>query len=174
MRQTTIGSPLDALAPLQRRIDGLGRTHDLIVDVDWDGVPFALLAQSHLSPYIATTSQVAIRGPDISLTPTAAQHIGLALHELASNALKYGALSVRGGRVRFEWSIETLGDERLLQVKWTERSGPVVTMPPRRGFGCLILERVAPQSLDGHATLHFIGEGVAWEMNCPAENAMLS
>ena len=173
IRQTTKGSDDHELRALLQRIHGLGRTHDLIVKVDWQGIPFAELVEHHLRPFIADPRQLAMSGPDIALTPSAAQHLGLALHELATNAIKYGALSVSGGRVELAWSVEASELDSTLHFIWLEKAGPQVGVPGQRGFGCLVLERVTPQSLDGEAQLNFDTLGLAWHMTCPAENAIL-
>jgi two-component sensor histidine kinase len=145
----------------------------LIVEVEWQGIPIVELVEKHLGPFIANSRQLTTAGPEIALTPPAAQHLSLALHELATNAIKYGALSIPRGRVELAWSIEAVELDSSLHVTWVERAGPQVGAPGQRGFGCLVLERVTPQSLDGEAQLNFDTLGLAWHMTCPAENAVL-
>jgi two-component sensor histidine kinase len=173
VRQTTKDSHDHDLRALLQRIEGLGRTHDLIVGVEWQGIPIADLVERHLGPFLANPSQLTMSGPEIALRPSAAQHLGLALHELATNAIKYGALSVSGGRVELAWSIAAAELDSSLHITWVEKAGPQVGARSQRGFGCLVLERVTPQSLDGEAQLNFDTLGLAWHMTCPAENAIL-
>jgi two-component sensor histidine kinase len=173
IRQTAKSSLDDELRTLLQRIEGLGRTHDLMVEVEWQGIPFAELARSHLGPFVVDPAQLTTSGPAVALTPSAAQHFGLALHELASNAIKYGALSVASGHVELTWKVAATEADSLLHVTWVEKAGPRVGVPGRRGFGCLVLGRVTPQSLDGEAQLIFDPRGIIWHMTCPAENAIL-
>jgi two-component system CheB/CheR fusion protein len=102
------------------------------------------------------------------LRPGAAEAIGLALHELATNAVKYGALSVPGGQVTISWAFEDHGTERRrLLVSWAERGGPPVTPPSRTGFGHIVFERLVTKSLNGEVALDFAPEGLSWKLSIP-------
>lgn len=144
------------------------------MEKDWQGVALKQLVQSHLAPFLVSASQLEVAGPELLLTPSAAQHLGLALHELATNAIKYGALSIRAGRVRLLWAVEGEDEDATLRVRWSEHAGPRVSPPAAPGFGCLVLQRVAPQSLEGQSTLQFARNGLTWDMSCPADNALVS
>ncbi len=103
------------------------------------------------------------------VTPAAAQHIGLALHELASNAEQHGTLTAPDAHVSFAWLIEErLPAQRWLHMTWRERNGPPVQAPRRKGFGHLVLERLAPEGLGGTARLSFEGDGVIWSCETPS------
>ncbi len=109
-----------------------------------------------------------MHGPNLRLNPPSAQAIGLALHELATNAGKYGALSTDTGRVDIGWGID--GD--TLSMNWTERDGPPVSVPKRRGFGTIVTELMAERSMDGTVELDYAPSGLTWRLTCPAANAL--
>jgi len=108
------------------------------------------------------------RGPSLQLNSAAAQAIGMALHELATNASKYGALSTDAGHVEIVWST----DADLFKISWTERDGPPVRRPDRQGFGTTVMESMTRQALDGAVQLEYDTAGVAWRLTCPAANAL--
>ena len=108
--------------------------------------------------------RIAMSGLGVRLKPDAAQMIGMALHELSTNAAKYGALSNQTGRVSISWKIDLEDDdEPAFELKWIERGGPPVVLPARQGFGTTVIQRVAGQSLRGSATLDYLPQG-----DCPA------
>ena len=110
-------------------------------------------------------TRVTLEGPDVIVDPKAAQNIGLALHELATNASKYGALSGTTGRVDIHWSATSQG---TFTLEWRECGGPRVKTPKRKGFGQTVLERLTAQALEGQASLSFASEGVIWRIEIPA------
>src|ERR1700680_3651490 len=154
------------------RIDALPELHNLLVAGAWRGVALRDLIRTQLSPFIATDEdQLETAGPSVTLTPTAAEQIGLALHELATNAAKHGALSVRAGRVQIRWEIEDSGaDSGTLRLFWREYNGPPVTSPARKGFGHLVITRAVPSTLQGKALLEFQETGVHWTLAAPDTN----
>jgi two-component sensor histidine kinase len=154
------------------RIDALVEIHNLLVAGAWRGVALHDLIRTQLSPFIATDEdQLETAGPPITLTPTAAEQIGLALHELATNAAKHGALSVRAGRVQIRWEIEdNRADSGTLRLFWREYNGPPVTSPARTGFGHLVITRAVPSTLQGKALLEFQETGVHWTLAAPDTN----
>jgi two-component sensor histidine kinase len=110
-----------------------------------------------------------LSGPTLVVTPAAAQHIGLALHELASNAAEHGTITAPDYRVWFGWQIEErLPTQRWLHMTWRERMGSAVPPPRRKGFGHLVLERLVPEGLGGTARLSFEGGGVIWSCETPS------
>jgi two-component sensor histidine kinase len=121
---------------------------------------------SHFADLIG--SRIAVNGPKLRLKTTGAQAVGLALHELATNAGKYGALSTDLGRVNICWGTE--GD--TLTICWTEREGPHVSPPKRRGFGTIVMEAMTERSVDGKVDLDYSPSGVTWRLTCPAANAL--
>jgi chemotaxis family two-component system sensor kinase Cph1 len=110
---------------------------------------------------------VTFDGPEVALKPEAAQNLGLALHELAANAAKYGALSVPDGRVAIHTALESSSPGRTLVLHWTETGGPAVTPPERRGFGSVVIERSICHDLDGEASLEFDRDGVRCVIRLP-------
>ena len=147
------------------RIEGLARTHDLIAEADWRGANLEELASRQVSDW----SRVELAGPHVTVTPAAAQHIGMALHELVANAMRHGALSSGGGSVSFTWKVaEHAPSQTWLHMTWREWGGAPVTSPAQKGFGHLILERLAPEGLGGAAVLSFAPEGVIWSCETPS------
>ncbi len=149
------------------RLMALARSTDLLVSQDWRGVSLAELIDAHLLPFTAgNKSRLAVDGPPIELGPDAAQSVGLALHELATNASKYGALSVPTGAVAIRWG-HTSGD--ALRIEWTESGGPPVVPPARTGFGSVVIQRTVAQSLNGEVTHEYRPEGVYWAIELPLD-----
>ena len=119
--------------PLSGRIRALSATHDVLTRSEWADTPLRDIVLAELAPYLGEADErISIDGPEIRLTPGDALSFGLAVHELATNAAKYGALSAPEGRVRIEWRMVT--PERA-EVRWREGDGPPVSPPVRRGFG---------------------------------------
>ena len=142
------------------RVQSLAAAHDLLVSEGWSGASLRQIVQAQLAPF--AHAQVEIAGPDVFVAPEAVQNLGLALHELATNATKHGALSVEGGKVRLAWAFHRAGESRSLRLTWTERGGPAVREPARHGFGRTVLERVAILALGGKGSLDFTTSGVVW------------
>jgi two-component sensor histidine kinase len=127
------------------------------------------LARAQLSHFgDLVDSRIAVRGPKLRLKAASAQAIGLALHELATNAGKYGALSTDSGHVDVCWRI----DDDTLIMSWTESKGPPVYAPKRRGFGTTVIKVMAERSMDGRVDFDFAPSGVTWRLTCPAATAV--
>jgi PAS domain S-box-containing protein len=141
------------------RIQALANVHRLFVESRWTGAELRNLARQELSPYCQDgDARARIDGADVLLEPNAAQAIAVCLHELATNAAKYGALSLPEGRVHIAWSRAT--DGRLI-IRWTETNGPSVTQPTRRGFGTRVMERMVQSPLKGEIRFEWLPEGLA-------------
>jgi len=149
---------------LQGRLAGLSRSVDLLVRSEWAGVPLRDLAASQLEAF-ESGKRTAVSGPDVRLTSIATEYLGLALHELATNAIKHGALSVERGTVSLSWALS--GD--TFEMSWREAGGPAVRPPEHRGFGRTMIETAVPQALGGEATLSFAGSGIEWRLEAPAD-----
>lgn len=150
------------------RLEALANSQDLLVMQDWHGASLHDLAKSQLVHYNDLIGRrILIDGPDVMLKPEAAQNIGLALHELSTNAAKYGALSNEGGRVQLHWTIEQDHDEPVLCMTWRETGGPEVAPPAREGFGHKVLKRIAAHALEGKVTLDFAPDGLVWRLEIP-------
>lgn len=142
------------------RIQALADAHDLLVEQQWGGAYITDLIGAQLAAF--GTERVVVRGERIMLRAEAVQNVALALHELATNASKYGALSARGGKVEITWAREPgEGGAQNLRFTWRERGGPPVAAPTRKGFGCFVLERVTVNAL-GAGSLEFNPDGLVW------------
>ncbi len=118
--------------------------------------------------------RISATGPDVLLNPMAAQNIGLALHELATNAIKHGALSVPEGSVTVDWELEPcdVGPTRFRLI-WRELNGPEVIPPTRQGFGHIVLQRMTAETLHGNVAHEFDPRGVSWTLDVPAAAVMV-
>jgi two-component sensor histidine kinase len=101
------------------------------------------------------------------LVPQGAQDLGLAIHELATNASKYGALSVPGGKIDFGWTIDAGGGDKSVRMKWRETGGPPVIPPTRKGFGSSVITGILSRSFKGEAKLNYCPNGLSWELVAP-------
>ena len=115
-------------------------------------------------------SWITVHGPRLRLTAAAAQAIGLALHELATNAGKYGALSADAGHVDVDWRL----DGELFLIGWMERDGPRVSPPQQQGFGSTVISSMAKLSVGGDVEHDYAPQGVRWRLSCPAGNVLES
>jgi two-component sensor histidine kinase len=156
------------------RLNGLAGSHDLLLSDDWAGASLVQLIRSQLQHYDDLfDTRIRLEGTDLILRPEAAQNIGIALHELLTNAAKFGALSVEGGTVTVSWSIVT--DEnngRRMHLRWKEQSGPPVVLPSHRGFGRMVMDRIAGQALGGNSKSIFAPDGMCWELDVPASSVL--
>lgn len=157
-----------------RRLQGLAASHDLLVTQNWKGASLADLLRDQLGIFVSSDgSAISLSGPEIFLNPQTTESIGLALHELATNAIKHGALSVPSGKVAVAWAIEPPSgtSPETLQLTWTERGGPAVTEPSRKGFGHVVFERIVARALDGDINMSFEPEGLSWQLVIPTVNS---
>jgi PAS domain S-box-containing protein len=168
-RQTAARQPEDFIGCFAERIQALAANQDLLIRNDWQGVDVEDLVRAQLAHFLDLVgSRIVVDGPLLRLNPASAQAIGLALHELATNAGKYGALSTDSGRVDVSWG--TVGD--TFTMSWSERHGPLISAPKRRGFGTTVVEAMAKHSLDGAVDLDYASSGLIWRLVCPAANAL--
>ncbi len=156
----------------ERRLQGLAASHDVLVSKNWHGAPLADLVRQQLVPFAEIQgSRVELTGPDVVMTAEAAQALGLAIHELATNAIKYGALSVPAGKISVSWALEgDAGAARALLLNWVEQGGPQVTPPQRKGFGHVVIGEMVERSLDGKVAMEFAAEGLNWSVSIPVTN----
>jgi PAS domain S-box-containing protein len=155
---------------LSLRLRGLAASHELLAAQDWHGAHLKELVTGQLTDVLEShPSRISVRGDSLFLKPEAAQNIGLALNELATNAIRYGALSNAAGRVEVVWHLDPgSAQERRLHITWSEYGGPTVAPPRRQGFGRKVVERVAASALDGSVSLTFAPEGLQWSLRIPA------
>ncbi len=150
---------------LQARIHALSVAHDQLTQSHWKAAPLRGLIEAEAQAWTEVDDQrLALRGPPVMVEARAYQSIALVLHELITNAAKYGALSVKEGRLSIEWTLEKTGD---LVITWTERNGPPVTPPQRRGFGSIVVEQSIPFELQGEAHIAYEPEGVNARFKIP-------
>jgi PAS domain S-box-containing protein len=155
-----------------RRLQGLAASHDVLVRENWHGAPLASLVRQQLVPFVEVrSSRFEVAGPDIIVTAEAAQAIGLAIHELATNAIKYGALSDPAGKVSVSWMLdENPGAAGQVLLRWIEQGGPPVSPPSRKGFGHVVIGEMVERSLNGKVAMEFAREGLKWSVAIPAAN----
>jgi len=158
----------DFVPRFEARLVALARAHDLLSRRHWENAPLAALAREVLAPLAdGAPEQFQIEGPSIDLSPRTALSITMALNELATNAAKYGALSVGAGALSLTWRIVEAAGGRTLALEWREENGPPVTPPTRRGFGTRLLERCIEGDLAGELDLVFDPAGVRCSMSIP-------
>ena len=162
---TQSDTPAGLKKAIRGRIQALANVHKLFGESRWTGAELHKLSRRSLPPYLQDgDGRARIDGPTLLLQPDMAQAIAIVLHELATNAAKYGALSVPDGHVQVEWSRTV--DGRLV-LRWTETDGPLVEPPARRGFGTRVIEGMISQ-LNGKIRFDWRAEGLACEIALPA------
>lgn len=158
-------NPAEFASTFTKRLQGLSASHDLLVKCDWQGVSLSDLVSSQLLSFSISDENWTSEGPYISLTPQATQAIGMALHELATNSAKYGALS-RNGQIRIRW---ITGPDGLFRMEWTEAGGPEVSPPEHKGFGTTLIQQMTAITLGGTVTLDYKPQGLKCEITAPLE-----
>lgn len=162
-RQTALSSPETFVEAFGKRIEGLAASHALFITNGWERISLEELVRVQLAPF-AETTRISVAGPPVSISTGAAQSLGMALHELATNAAKYGALSALEGTVEIEWGIDRPGSS--FKFSWSERGGPAVRAPERRGFGTRMIAQMMERALQGKSTLNFESSGLTWSLVC--------
>lgn len=170
MARQTIRASSD-LDDFERRFEGrvraLADSNELLVTQDWKGVTVRALVEKQLRPFVeADTQRLRANGPDVSLSHKAVETLGLALHELATNASKYGALSVPSGHLDVVWTIAR-GETPVLHLTWQEVDGPPVEAPTRSGFGRFVVETMVKANLDAVVVVEFRHDGMVWSAEIP-------
>lgn len=155
------GSPEGFRKAFAGRLAALAQAHELLVRTNWEGADLRSVVERTLAPFgRADGAAWQLRGPAVTLQPKQALALTLALHELATNAAKYGALSTRAGKIAIEWMVERQGGNERLRLQWVESGGPRVAPPTHRGFGTRLIEGGIPYDLDGEAQIEFQPDGV--------------
>ncbi len=174
-RQTArhVGSVEAFLNQFGARLQALAASHDLLVRESWYGASVNELIRSQLAMYLdEEDQQVTIEGPAVALKPEAAQNLGLALHELAVNAAKFGALSVPCGRLSITWDRHEDEGGQGLELDWREQFGPRVKPRRKKGFGSMVIERNLARALDAEVDLDFDPEGLRCRVVIPASQIL--
>ena len=157
----------DFLDGFGARLLAIGNAHDLLIADNWQGASLRMLVEQQLEAHAESfDGRIAIDGEDVMLKPEAVHNLGLAFHELTTNAEKYGALSDAAGEISIDWNFCEDADE--LKLVWQELGGPAVSPPKRSGFGRAMIENVVGKALEGDVKLSFPAEGVRCEIVIPA------
>lgn len=167
LRITRADSVRDYAAAVQGRIAALARAHTLLSASRWEGAALRRLAEEELAPHRGEPGRVVIDGPDLLLAPAAAQAVAMALHELATNAAKHGALSAPQGRVEVRWRAR---EDALIDLTWTEYGGLPARPPARRGVGSAVIERIVARQLGGGVAYDWRAEGLRCRLTLPTRD----
>ncbi len=173
--QTARGAPTPQAfrERFEGRLIALSKAHDQLTMHHWENGELRSLLAESIEPYSGTEpGPVVLRGDKVVLGPRAVLTLAMAFHELTTNAVKYGALSVPGGRIEIDWAREATESGRLLRIVWTECGGPAVTVPERRGFGSRMIEGSVAAELGGSAHMAFEPDGLRCEIVVPLQAAM--
>ena len=156
----------------EARLIALSRAHDVLTRDNWEGANLREIVGQAVEPYRRKEeARFAIEGKPIRLPPRMALAIAMALQELATNAVKYGALSNETGRVEIAWGVNHAGEGPRLHLRWSEIGGPPVRRPRRRGFGSRLIERSLARDLDGHVALDFLPAGLVCTVDAPVQKS---
>lgn len=163
----------DFSARFNSRLQGLASSNDLLVNQKWMGAAVDDLVRAQLRPFVeADVNHLETEGPDAALNVEAVQSLGLALHELATNASKHGALSKAGGKVIVRWEIYNGKTEPCFRLTWSEQGGPPVKPSDRKGFGSVVLEKMTQKNLDAVTKTSMLAGGLKWTLDCPAKRVL--
>ena len=143
---------------------GAGRSCPSLNETLWEGASLRTVFEAEFQPFLAESPRVRLSGPDVYLPATHTVVLGMALHELTTNAAKYGALSSATGHVQVDWRVEGHGRDEILIVDWCEMGGPLVQAQPKAGFGSRLLRRTITQELGGELTMRFEPEGACCQI----------
>jgi two-component sensor histidine kinase len=168
-RQTASHSTGDFLQRFGERVRAIAASQDLLIEGSWEGASLSALIRSQLDHFKDLIgSRICLIGGPIEIQPKAAETLGMAFHELGTNAAKYGALSNSSGRVDIAWQIVGREEEKHFLISWRERDGPPVVSPSRTGFGQRIFKSMVERALSGEVELSFAPTGFSWALRCPA------
>jgi PAS domain S-box-containing protein len=159
--------PQVAQERFQERLLALSRTHNLLNETHWEGAALKTILETELGPYATAAGRVRIDGPEVHLEARPAVVLGMAVHELTTNAVKHGALAVASGRVQVDWKIDDRGGEAVLAIDWCELGGPALAAQPSPGFGSRLLRQTITRELAGQLDIRFEREGVCCTIAVP-------
>jgi two-component sensor histidine kinase len=158
----------DAREALEKRLLALSRAHDVLTRESWEGADLVEVIEKAVEPYqVSGERRFHIKGPHVRVTPRMSLALAMAMHELATNAVKYGALSNKTGTIEVSWKVQNGAAPPRLVLSWTEAGGPPVVAPRRRGFGSRLIERTLANDLDGHVEIAFGPAGVVCTVDAP-------
>jgi two-component sensor histidine kinase/CheY-like chemotaxis protein len=172
-QQTAYSNGPDFVRNFSNRVQALAVNQDLLVESQWQSIEILDLVRGQLAHFgDLIQSRIVIEGPALRLSPAAAQSIGMAVHELSTNAIKYGALSRDAGSIEITWKTDVEQDDRSFRIRWQEYGGPAVVAPAHRGFGTTVLTRMIEMSLGGRATLDYAASGLVWSNESPLKKIL--
>jgi two-component sensor histidine kinase len=170
--QTFRSASRDERAKFEGRLGALAEAHNLLSQEKWQGSELKDVVARVLQPFLLNSpDRIRMNGPTVPLSPLLAVVLSMIVHEIATNAAKYGALSNETGTVTLDWEVTTDMPKPQLRLIWTESGGPPVTAPVQRGFGSRLIERSASDQLGGEATVDFLPRGVVYTISCPLDEA---
>jgi two-component sensor histidine kinase len=162
------GTGAEAPKWFEGRLLALSRAHDVLTQENWEGANLKDLIPKVAAPLNdEQANRFVINGPDVLLPPKLALSLSIALHELCTNAAKYGALSSTNGYIEVNWSVQDMGENRVFEIVWVERNGPEVTPPKHRGFGTRVIERTLAREHDAKVNMAFLPGGLRCEIGAP-------
>jgi len=161
-RQTALRSPENFIEAFGERLQALAANQDILVNNGWQQIELDALVRGQLEHFEAIRERVTVVGPPVKVSAHAAQAIGMAIHELATNAAKYGSLSNDVGRVVIGWSVE----EGNFSMSWREQGGPAVSAPTSHGFGTTVIDKLTASSLSADVELTYVPTGLVWKVSC--------
>jgi PAS domain S-box-containing protein len=168
-RRSDAGRP-DFLERLEQRIRGLAANQDLLVSRSWSSVPVIDMVRAQLRTSAGYADQIDCEGPEIMLSPGAAEALAMAIHEMETNAVKYGALSVSLGRVAIRWSVRDEDERKKFVIEWRESGGPQAVPPERPGFGTRIIVDVPRMKLNADIDVQYLPSGFRWKLECALDD----
>jgi two-component sensor histidine kinase/CheY-like chemotaxis protein len=172
-QQTAASSPQEFMKKFSSRVQALAVNHDLLVKSQWRSIDASELIGGQLAHFgDLVGKRILFDGPPIRVSSAAAQSIGMVVHELSTNTVKYGSLSGEEGRIDIGWDIDSSGAEPLFSICWTERNGPPIVAPTHRGFGTTVVTKMVEISLDGETVLDYSPSGLIWRLACPLKNVL--
>ena len=167
-----IGDPNAGRAAFEARLFALSKTHDVLTRENWEGANLQDIVQEAIAPYARDNAErFKVVGEPLQLPPRIALPLAMALHELSTNAAKYGAFSAETGEVRFEWTLAHMEDGPRLVLKWTETDGPLTQSPTHKGFGSRLIERGLTRELGGTVDLDYRPTGLVCTVSFPLPEA---
>jgi two-component sensor histidine kinase len=149
------------------RLINLAKAHDILTRESWIGANLTEIVANTIKPHASSQNRFRIEGPDVHLAPSQALAIAMALHELCTNAAKYGALSNEEGHVIIVWTLPGKGGDRHLTLHWKEKGGPKTVPPDHKGFGSLMIERVLAAELGGKVHVAYESSGLVCTIDAP-------
>jgi two-component sensor histidine kinase len=172
-QQTAAFSPQEFVKKFSSRVQALAVNHDLLVKSQWRSIDASELIGGQLAHFgDLVGKRILFSGPPIRVSAAAAQSIGMVVHELSTNTVKYGALSGEEGRIDIGWEIDSRAAEPAFSICWTERNGPPIVGPTHRGFGTTVVTKMVEMSLDGESVLDYKSTGLIWRLSCPLKNVL--